>query len=168
MMPWSYAGINWPFNPEKPVLQKIVSYQIMFKKTITQVCVTSPLCDLMLVSWPLGPEKKSFYKRSLPIKSFFRQLLTYVLLLHDVLIFCWYQLTYWPLKKTVLQKIVTFRIMFKKRFNVLTAYNKMHLGRRQTCWADDTQLLKLINNVFKKTSLLLLHNYLLLARCDKK
>lgn len=99
MMPWSYAGINGSFNPEKPVLQKIVSYQIMFKKTITQVCVTSPLCDLMLVSWPLGPEKKSFYKRSLPIKSFFRQLLTYVLLLHDVLIFCWYQLTYWPLKK---------------------------------------------------------------------
>ena len=168
MMPWSYAGINWAFNPEKPVLQKIVSYQIMFKKTITQVCVTSPLCDLMLVSIDLLALKKTvFYKRSLPIKSFFRQLLKYVLLLHDALIFCLYQFTYWPWKKNVLQKIATFQIMFKKRFNVLTAYNKMHLGRRQTCWADDTQLLKLINNVFKKISLLLLHNYLLLARCDK-
>lgn len=72
MMPWSYAGINWPFNPEKPVLQKIVSYQIMFKKTITQVCVTSPLCDLMLVSWPLGPEKKTFLQKIVTYQIIFQ------------------------------------------------------------------------------------------------
>lgn len=71
MMPWSYAGINWPFNPEKTVLQKIVSYQIMFKKTITQVCVTSPLCDLMLVSWPLGPEKKNVFTKDRYLSNHF-------------------------------------------------------------------------------------------------